>query len=56
VTLSIGVAVFPDHGETSEAILKAADAALYQAKHAGRNRVVAAERNGNPHRKTTYQI
>lgn len=43
VTLSIGVAVFPEHGETSTAILKAADAALYRAKHAGRNRVSMAE-------------
>jgi diguanylate cyclase (GGDEF)-like protein/PAS domain S-box-containing protein len=48
VTLSIGVAVFPEHGETSTAILKAADAALYHAKHAGRNRVFMAEPNGKP--------
>jgi diguanylate cyclase (GGDEF)-like protein/PAS domain S-box-containing protein len=43
VTLSVGVAVFPEHGETSTAILKAADMALYRAKHAGRNRVCMAE-------------
>lgn len=47
VTLSVGVAVFPEHGATSAAILKAADTALYQAKHAGRNRVIMAERNGS---------
>lgn len=47
VTLSVGVALFPQHGQTSEEILKAADAALYEAKHAGRNRVAAA--NGNGH-------
>ena len=47
VTLSVGVALFPQHGQTSEEILKAADAALYEAKHAGRNRVAAADGNGH---------
>lgn len=41
-TLSLGVAVFPEHGQTSTAILRAADTALYRAKQAGRNRVVVA--------------
>lgn len=36
-TLSIGVALFPRHGGTSEALYKAADRALYEAKAAGRN-------------------
>ena len=40
VTLSFGVAVYPDHGQTSEALLRAADAALYRAKAEGRDRVV----------------
>jgi diguanylate cyclase (GGDEF)-like protein/PAS domain S-box-containing protein len=43
VTLSLGVAVFPEHGATSTAILRAADAALYRAKHEGRGRVVLAD-------------
>ena len=43
VTLSIGVAVFPDHGSTSAALMKAADAALYRAKREGQGRVVMAE-------------
>jgi diguanylate cyclase (GGDEF)-like protein/PAS domain S-box-containing protein len=43
VTLSAGIAVFPENGITSAAILKAADNALYRAKHAGRDRVVVAE-------------
>ncbi|HEX5836394.1 MAG TPA: sensor domain-containing diguanylate cyclase [Anaerolineales bacterium] len=43
VTLSLGVAVFPKHGEASTAVLKAADAALYRAKRAGRNCVCMAE-------------
>ena len=40
VTLSIGVAVFPIDGSTLETVMKAADAALYQAKNAGRDRVI----------------
>ena len=42
VTLSVGVAVFPENGSTSADILKAADTALYRAKHEGRGRVVVA--------------
>ena len=41
--LSLGVAAFPLHGTTSAALLRAADAALYQAKHQGRDRAIAAE-------------
>jgi diguanylate cyclase (GGDEF)-like protein/PAS domain S-box-containing protein len=40
VTISGGVATFPDHGPTGEAVLRAADAALYQAKARGRDRIV----------------
>jgi diguanylate cyclase (GGDEF)-like protein len=42
VTISIGLAQFPTHGSTVEELLLAADKALYEAKHAGRNRVVVA--------------
>lgn len=42
VTLSLGVAVFPEHGVTSTGILRAVDAALYRAKREGRDRVVVA--------------
>jgi diguanylate cyclase (GGDEF)-like protein/PAS domain S-box-containing protein len=42
VTLSLGMAVFPKDGSTSAAVLKAADDALYRAKHDGRGRVVMA--------------
>jgi diguanylate cyclase (GGDEF)-like protein len=42
VTVSIGVAVFPDHGQTAAEVLDAADQALYRAKEAGRDRVEAA--------------
>jgi len=39
VTVSLGVAVFPNHGTTGEALLRAADTALYRAKIDGRDRV-----------------
>ena len=38
VTVSIGIAVFPDHGDSPSTLLRAADAALYAAKNAGRDR------------------
>ncbi|MBI1747645.1 MAG: diguanylate cyclase [Acidobacteria bacterium] len=43
VTVSAGVAVFPEHGGVAEALLRATDRALYRAKGAGRDRVVLAE-------------
>jgi diguanylate cyclase (GGDEF)-like protein/PAS domain S-box-containing protein len=43
LTLSIGVAALPEHGSTSEAVLRAADLALYQAKAGGRNSVSIAQ-------------
>lgn len=43
ITISIGVALFPAHGQRAEVLLRAADVALYQAKHQGRDRVVRAE-------------
>ena len=37
VTVSIGVAVFPEHGDVGAEVLEAADDALYAAKAAGRD-------------------
>jgi diguanylate cyclase (GGDEF)-like protein len=37
VTLSIGISVFPSDGNDSQALLKAADVAMYRAKEMGRN-------------------
>jgi diguanylate cyclase (GGDEF)-like protein len=45
VTISIGVAEFPVHGSTRDDIVRAADAALYEAKAAGRNHVCLATAN-----------
>lgn len=39
VTVSIGVASFPDHGVEPGALISAADQALYQAKRLGRNKI-----------------
>jgi diguanylate cyclase (GGDEF)-like protein len=44
VTISIGVATFPEHGTTAAALIHAADTALYQAKARGRNCVCVANR------------
>lgn len=38
-TLSIGIATYPDHGQSPEDLIECADQAMYQAKTAGRNRV-----------------
>jgi diguanylate cyclase (GGDEF)-like protein len=45
VTASIGVAIFPDHADDAEAILRVADDALYRAKRDGRDRVAVAMRS-----------
>jgi diguanylate cyclase (GGDEF)-like protein len=39
MTTSIGVSLFPQHGDTMEALLKHADLALYRSKDAGRDEV-----------------
>jgi diguanylate cyclase (GGDEF)-like protein len=43
VTISTGLAMFPESGSDSESLLRAADTALYGAKTAGRDRAVFAE-------------
>ncbi len=38
ITVSLGIAVYPDHGALLEEVLQASDRALYESKRAGRNR------------------
>ena len=45
LTLSTGVAEFPTDGDSPESLIVSADAALYQAKRRGRDRVVCASRS-----------
>lgn len=46
LTVSIGLAAFPDDGKTPEEILWASDEALYESKRSGRNRVTPYARKG----------
>ena len=43
ITVSMGISTFPENGSDSEALLKAADEALYQAKATGRDRTCTAK-------------
>jgi diguanylate cyclase (GGDEF)-like protein len=42
VTVSLGIASFPDDAATSDALINRADEALYRAKRSGRNNVQLA--------------
>ncbi|OIO36951.1 MAG: hypothetical protein AUJ74_00445 [Candidatus Omnitrophica bacterium CG1_02_44_16] len=42
ITVSLGVASFPDDGRTKSELIQAADEALYEAKRSGRNKVTIA--------------
>ena len=51
ITISAGIAEFPQHGHTAEAVISSADEALYEAKRDGRNRVACArkkQKQGTP--------
>src|SRR5882762_9284415 len=47
ITLSVGIAIFPEHGASTEAVLQAADRALVMSKRAGRNGVAMGEAIGS---------
>jgi diguanylate cyclase (GGDEF)-like protein len=42
LSMSLGIAMFPEHGATSQRVLNAADGALYEAKRKGRDRIIVA--------------
>ncbi|NMW21365.1 MAG: diguanylate cyclase, partial [Chlorobiaceae bacterium] len=39
ISCSIGIALYPEHGEDEQTLMKHADAAMYQAKNEGLNRI-----------------
>jgi len=43
LSVSVGIAIFPEHARTSEALIRSADNALYRAKRDGRDRVCVFE-------------
>ncbi len=45
VTVSVGIAIFPDDGETAADLQREADAAMYYAKSLGKNRAQAFSEN-----------
>lgn len=51
ITVSIGIASFPQHGTTPDELVKSVDDALYRAKNRGKNRIVIAGNEANPNQK-----
>ena len=56
ITASIGLAVMPMHVAKGDALVAAADAALYQAKGQGRNRVIVSDRQVASLEKSAVQV
>jgi diguanylate cyclase (GGDEF)-like protein/PAS domain S-box-containing protein len=54
VTISMGVALYPEHGHSPREMAEAADKALYRSKHTGRDRMTVAEPRGR-RRKTELE-
>jgi hypothetical protein len=48
VTVSVGVASFPEHASMTEALVKAADDAMYVSKRSEKNKVVVSETPAPP--------
>ncbi|MFZ3207406.1 MAG: diguanylate cyclase [Geobacteraceae bacterium] len=46
ITTSAGVGIYPAHGEDANTLMKSADLALYEAKHAGKNAYRISQRTG----------
>jgi len=56
VTLTVGVAVYPDHATDMAGLLRAADEAMYEAKHAGGDRVLVAHAASNQSSSATSSV
>src|SRR5699024_6252602 len=48
VTISLGIAVYPEHAQDDQTLLEQADAALYSSKRNGRNRVTMWQETPQP--------
>lgn len=57
VTISMGLALCPDHGQSPDQLMRAADKALYEAKGSGRNRLILSSSEEAPEAvaKVTYR-
>jgi diguanylate cyclase (GGDEF)-like protein len=53
ITVSIGIASFPQHGTSPDELVKSVDDALYRAKSRGKNRIVIAEKASDLDQKGT---
>jgi PleD family two-component response regulator len=56
ITASIGVAELPSCARTGDDLRVAADAALYEAKRAGRDRTACAPARGEPNRSSALGV
>lgn len=56
VTMSFGIAAYPDHGNTQEELIEKADQALYHAKETGRNKSVIWDKNIGSNRKRVDKL
>lgn len=56
VTTSIGVALFPDHGEDASSLIRHADMAMYRAKEEGKNQYRFYDQTLNPDAEATVEI
>jgi diguanylate cyclase (GGDEF)-like protein len=52
VTISVGVASYPENGKDAETVIRNADEALYEAKKLGRNQVILADANTKKKKKS----
>ena len=43
MSISLGVAAYPEHAVVADALLRASDSALYRAKREGRDRVIVSD-------------